>query len=62
MVIGYTYRDHPIKQMQIAFITSNQKLIYAWGYTAPAAEYENYLPVAKAMFESWVLHDNINKR
>ena len=52
-VVTYNYKGVTIKNMQFILSKGDGKMIYIWGYAAPAKLYDNDLPVAKAMYESW---------
>lgn len=43
------------KQMQFLLFRHDELAFYSWAYTAPEAIYDQYLPIAKAMYESWVI-------
>lgn len=49
----YNYQGIAIKQMQFILVPGTRDLMYVWGYTAPASEYEKGLPIGKAMYESF---------
>jgi hypothetical protein len=52
-IVTYTYNGHNMKKMEFMIAREGQPLIYSWGYTTAASQYEKDLPVAKSMFESW---------
>lgn len=56
-VVTYTYKGTAIKRMQFVISNDSGKVLYIWGYTAPSVWYDKGLPVAKKMYESWLLED-----
>jgi len=52
-IVTYTYNHEPMKKMQYIFMEQGSNYIYSWGYTAYADHFDNDLPFAKEMFESW---------
>lgn len=55
VIATYYYKDIPMKMMQSILTDETGKLIYVWGYIAPVKFYNQDLPVAKAMYESWLI-------
>lgn len=53
LVSTYTYKGHAMKQMQFILSRDGGKTLYSWTYTSPVEQYDNDLPVAKAIYESW---------
>ncbi|HTM64078.1 MAG TPA: DUF4864 domain-containing protein [Gammaproteobacteria bacterium] len=54
-VVTYTYKGEDMKKMQFIIIRPDGNEAYSWGYTTPADLYDGDLPVAKSMYESWVI-------
>jgi hypothetical protein len=53
--VKYTYKGLPIHKMQYVIVTPDGSTAYSWGYTTDEERYSIDLPVAKAMYESWVI-------
>ena len=53
LVASYTYKGHALKQMQFILSRDGDQTFYSWTYTSPAEQYNNDLPLAKTMYESW---------
>jgi hypothetical protein len=53
--VKYTYKGVPIHKMQYVIVTPDGSTAYSWGYTTDEERYSIDLPVAKAMYESWVI-------
>lgn len=51
----YTYKGVAIKNMEFIISNDSGQMLYVWGYTSPAKQYDNDLPVAKNMYESWLI-------
>lgn len=49
----YKYKGMTIKKMQFVLEQPDAQFFYSWGFTSPADRYNDDLPIAKAMFESW---------
>ncbi|HEY3277520.1 MAG TPA: hypothetical protein VGJ94_12945 [Syntrophorhabdaceae bacterium] len=56
-VAEYTIKKERFKQWAVVMPDGNKPSFYVWSYTAPEAAYDVYLPIAKAMFDSWVLKE-----
>jgi TM2 domain-containing membrane protein YozV len=56
--ISYNYEKTPIKEIQFLITSKNSNKVYAWSFISPSEDYNQYLPIAKAMFESWIIFDN----
>jgi hypothetical protein len=54
--VTYTYKGEAMRKMQYIIIQPDGLVAYSWGYTTPADIYEKDLPVAQAMFESWIIN------
>lgn len=53
VVVTYTLKGHAVKQMQFILSRDDNKMLYSWTYISPVEQYDNDLPIAKAMYESW---------
>lgn len=56
IIATYNYKQVAYKQMQFVVIRDDGLALYAWAYTAPVKLYDASLPIAKAMFESWIIY------
>lgn len=54
-VVTYTYKGESMKKMQYIIVQPDGSMAYSWGYTTPADIYESDLPVAQAMYDSWII-------
>lgn len=52
-IITFTIKGHKIKQMLFMLSRDSDKSLYSWSYISPIEQYNNDLPIAKAMYESW---------
>lgn len=52
-VCTYTIKGHPVKHMQFLLTREGSDVLYSWIYISLVKQYNNDLPVAKAMYESW---------
>lgn len=52
-VITFTLKGHEMKQMLFLLSRDGDKTLYSWTYISPVEQYNNDLPIAKAMYESW---------
>lgn len=52
-ILTFTIKGHKMKQLQILLSRDGNKTIYSWSYISPVEQYDNDLPIAKAMYESW---------
>jgi len=52
-IITFKLKGHDMKQMLFLLSHEGDKTLYSWTYISPAEQYNNDLPIAKAMFESW---------
>lgn len=52
-VVTYTIKGHAVKHMQFLLSREGSNTIYSWIYISPVVQYDNDLPIAKAMYESW---------
>ncbi len=57
VVTEYTLKDEKFKEWALVLPRLNGEAFFVWAYTAPRKAYDEYLPVAKAMFHSWVIKD-----
>lgn len=55
LVITYVYQGKEQKKMEFILQSADGAAFYTWGYTSPINQYDNDLPIAKAMYESWVI-------
>lgn len=55
-ITTYTYQGEPMKKMQIILMEKDSEYIYSWGFTASADYFDDDLPIAKAMYESWEIN------
>lgn len=56
VVFSYTYKGHPIRQMQFIFLRDDGQVFYTWGYTSPINRFDIDYPIAKAMFTTWSVY------
>ncbi len=56
LVFTHTINNHMFKQMQLLLNKENGLAFYSWTYTSPEEIYDQYLPIAQKMYESWVLN------
>ncbi|MFZ2315037.1 MAG: DUF4864 domain-containing protein [Gammaproteobacteria bacterium] len=52
-IITFNLKGHEMKQMLFLLSRDGDKTLYSWTYISPAQQYDNDLPIAKAMYESW---------
>ena len=52
-VITFKIKGHEVKQMLFILSRDDGKTLYSWSFISPIQQYNNDLPIAKAMFESW---------
>lgn len=56
LIFTYTLKGQAFKQMQFVIFRDDGLAFYAWGYTSPVEQYNTDLPIAKAMYESWIIN------
>lgn len=52
-IITFKLKGHDMKQMLFLLSRESDKTMYLWTYISPAKQYNNDLPIAKTMYESW---------
>lgn len=52
----YSYKGQIIEQWQIVVPRKDGQVFYTWAYTAPIAQYQDNLTVAKAMLQTWTIY------
>lgn len=52
-IITFNLKGHEMKQMLFILSRDGDKTLYSWTYISPVEQYNNDLPIAKAMYESW---------
>lgn len=52
-IITFKLKGHAMKQMLLILSRDGDKTLYSWTYISPVEQYNNDLPIAKAMYESW---------
>lgn len=52
-IITFTLKGHEMKQMLFILSRDGDKTLYSWTYVSPVEQYNNDLPIAKTMYESW---------
>lgn len=52
-IVTFTLKGHEMKQMLFLLSRDGDKTLYSWTYVSPIEQYNNDLPIAKAMYESW---------
>lgn len=52
-IITFNLKGHEMKQMLFLLSRDGDKTLYSWTYISPVEQYNNDLPIAKAMYESW---------
>lgn len=53
ILFTYNLKNEAFKQLQIVIFRDDESAFYTWAYTSPVKQYNTYLPIAKAMYESW---------
>jgi len=53
LVFTYTLHGEEFKQMQFVIARDDGLAFYAWAYTSPEKQYNENLPIAKGMYETW---------
>jgi hypothetical protein len=56
LIFTYNYKGQQFKQMQYVIFREDGEAFYAWAYTSPIDRYDVDFAVAKAMYDSWVIH------
>lgn len=54
-VMEYTLKGEKFKEWAVIIPKAGGDAFYVWAFTAPLKVYDEYLPVAKAMLDSWVI-------
>ncbi|MCD6116497.1 hypothetical protein J7K93_05745 [bacterium] len=52
--LSYTRQNENFQQLMVIVPRADQKVFYAWMYTAPAEDYEKYYSVAVEMLNTWI--------
>ncbi|WP_454785485.1 DUF4864 domain-containing protein [Legionella sp. WA2024007413] len=55
LVFTYTFKGKTFKQLEFIISRDDELAFYTWAYTAPSDQYDINLPIAKAMYESWII-------
>jgi TM2 domain-containing membrane protein YozV len=56
LMFSYTYKTIQIKKLFIIIVKNDSSTFYTWGYMAPLQQFDKDLPIAKQIFESWVIN------
>lgn len=52
-IITFKLKGYDMKQMLFLLSRDSDNTMYLWTYISPAKQYNNDLPIAKTMYESW---------
>ncbi len=55
IMFTFTHKNIAFKRMDFVIERDDGLALYDWSYTAPKKRFDQDLPVAKAMYESWVI-------
>lgn len=53
--MSYDYHGQRFERLQIVFLRQDNTIFYSFAFTAPIDRFETVLPIAKAMFATWVI-------
>lgn len=56
LIFQYEYKGVTFKQWQIVVVRNDNQVFYAWAYTSPIQLYQDDLPIAKLMLDSWKIY------
>lgn len=54
-VAEFTYQGVTLRQWRVVIVRSNENIFHTWAYASPIEQYDTYLPIARAMLDSWML-------
>lgn len=52
----FTYKNIAFKRLEFVILREDGMALYDWSYISPQKYYDADLPIAKAMYESWVIY------
>jgi TM2 domain-containing membrane protein YozV len=55
VMFTFTHRNIALKRMDFVIERNDGLAFYDWSYTSPAKQFDQDLPLAKTMYESWVI-------
>ncbi len=55
MVVVYTYAGQRHRKWAVVLPRPDGMVAHIWSYTAPDSRYQEYRPIADAMFKSWII-------
>lgn len=55
IMFTFTHRNIPLKRMDFVIERNDGLAFYDWSYTAPEKQFDQDLPIAKTMYESWLI-------
>lgn len=55
ILFTFTHRNIPLKRMDFIIERNDGLALYDWSYTAPEKQFDQDLPIAKTMYESWLI-------
>ncbi|VEB36768.1 Predicted membrane protein [Legionella sainthelensi] len=56
LVFTYKYKNKEFKQMDTIILRDDGLAFYTWSYTSLMKQYNSDLPIAKRMYESWIIY------
>lgn len=56
LIFTYKYKNQEFKQMDTVILREDGLAFYIWSYTSLMKQYNSDLPVAKKIYESWVIY------
>jgi hypothetical protein len=62
LVADYTKKGELFRQWLVVLPRRDGSVVYVWSYTAPGEDFATYLPIAKAMLDSWRFHPDLVKK
>jgi hypothetical protein len=62
IVADYTKKGELFRQWLVVLPRRDGSVVHVWSYTAPGEDFATYLPIAKAMLDSWSLHPDLKKK
>jgi len=54
-IAEFTYQGETLRQWRIVIARGNGNIFHTWAYASPIEQYDSYLPIARAMLDSWTL-------
>jgi TM2 domain-containing membrane protein YozV len=56
LLFTYKYKNKEFKQMDTIILRDDGLAFYTWSYTSLMKQYNSDLPIAKRMYESWIIY------